>query len=279
MSRPSIFARFTDNALASAGAAVAVSPAVMDTYDKDTLLTHRPSARVRWDLPSPNAVSLHFTWTTAQELALLVLPVINADDGTITFTTTSGFNQTIPNPTMRGSGMSRTLAVRLAGLDSDLARRTTNDCTLTVSGPSADLILGGFVGLYGPERTFVDRDFQWGFRKNPIGYQAEHENAFGTDLVSSYQTQAAVYTLTAPASEDDRTVIDDWLEANFVSGYPVFIWVDPDGRNLPLVCRVLGQPEIIDVYSPDAGSPPSSNRGLIQLSLTVKELAKGEPIA
>lgn len=264
MSRPTIFQRYTDNAIV--GASVGVSPAVMDTYDEDVLLQHRPSSRVRWDLPSPNTVQLTFT-VSSQRVDLLVLPVCNADTSG-TLTSGSGMNVSIPAPTMRPSGMSATLAVDLTLLEPNAAKRTSSSFVLTFSGASAGLILGGFIGLYGPMRSFIDRDFRWGFTKQPIGYQVDQENQAGVDYVSSYDTQAAVYTLTTLASEDDRAEIEDWLDANFVSGYPCFIWVDPDGRNIPLVCRVIGQPEIVDLIN-DA----------IQISITVKELSKGEPVA
>ncbi len=129
-------------------------------------------------------------------------------------------------------------------------------------------MLGGFIGLYGPKRPFIDRDFQWGISRQPIGYATEAVSDRGTDLVYPYRTQANVYTLTTIASEDDADAIDAWIDANFVGGYPAFLWVDPDGRNIPLVCRLGGSPQIVTMYD-----------GAIQITLTVKELSKGKPVA
>lgn len=268
MSRPSLFARFTDNILIGA-ISITATPSPATSYDEDDLALCRPSKRIRWDVTSPNDVTIRVVPNGSKLVDLVVIPVCNAQDGSIVITSSTGLNEDLGLPVIGPSGMSKTLAVDLRELEQDAAKRTSSAWfDVTFSGMSEALLLGGFLGLYGPARPFIDRDFRWGFSESRRGYQAGSENDHGTEYVATRRTQGRSFQLTALGSEADRDVVDDWLDANFVGGLPAFLWIDPGGRNRPIVGRVDGEPTFNDVVD-DA----------IDITMPFRELGKGKPIA
>ncbi len=267
MARPSLFARYDDNVLSDA-LSITATPAPETSYTEDDLSLSRPSKRILWAVPSPNDVTIRIVPNGSKRVDLVAIPVCNAD-GSITITSSTGLNEDLGLPVMSPSGMSRTLAVDLRELEPDAAKRTSSAWfDVTFSGMSEALLLGGFLGLYGPARPFVDRDWRWGFTESPIGYQAVSENDHGTEYVATHRTQGRSFAIAGKVSEADRTVARDWLDANFVGGLPSFLWIDPDGRNIPIVGRVDGAPSLTDEFDE-----------AIEFGLTYRELGKGKPIA
>lgn len=267
MSRPSLFARYDDNIVSDA-LSITATPAPDTSYSESVLVLSRPSKRILWAMPSPNDVTIRIVPNGSKRVDLVVMPVCNAD-GSITITSSTGMSESLGLPAISPSGMSQTLAVDLRELEPDVAKRTSSAWfDLAFSGMSAPLLLGGFLGLYGPARPFIDRDFRWGFTETGRGYQAVAENDHGTEYVATRRTQGRSFVLSSIASEDDRAAIRDWLDANFVSGLSACIWIDPDGRNVPIVGRVDGEYTFTDTYD-----------GAIEIAIPFRELGKGKPIA
>lgn len=266
MARPSLFARYDDNAVI--GAVITATPAPATSYDEDVLALCRPSKRILWALPSPNTVTIRVVPDGSKRVDVVVIPVCNAD-GSIVITSSTGLNANLGLPVITPSGMSKTLAVDLRALEPDEAKRTSSAWfDLTFSGMSDALLLGGFLGLYGPARPFIDRDFRWGFGESRRGYEAASENDHGTEYVATRRTQGRSFQLTALGSEADRDVVDDWVDANFVGGLPAFVWIDPDGRNVPIVGHVDGDVTFTDVVDE-----------AIDITIPFRELGKGKPVA
>lgn len=263
----SLFQAYDDNILV--GSTLSSNPSVMDSYDLQTLLEHRPSRRVRWDVPSPNTVNIRADLSTPKQADLLVIPIWNADAGSsvVTLTNDDGLNVVIPVPAMPSHGIARTLAVDLRALQPNALIRTSNGFNVIVTGNSVALVMGGFLALYGPVRTFSERDFQWGIRRDPLGYAAVHQNNRGAELVQPWRTLGNTYELTAVVTDAERAALIEWAESNFIGGLPCFIWVDPDGRNVPIVGLLKSMPTE-DQFTDAIG-----------ITFTVSELSKGKPVA
>lgn len=268
--RPTLIERYEDNILV--GATVTATPAPMDSYDENTLLTHRPSARVLFGgdgSPGPD-INLRFdldpdAFPAGGRADILVIPVWNAD-GTVTLTNDAGLNETIPLLSLPSNGLPRTLAVDLRVLEPLAATRTSDGFNLIIAGQSEALVMGGAVMLY-TAREFPDRDFRWEFKQRIRGNVIEHVNDHGTDLVYSLRTMNRSIDLTTLASEDDRDALEEWFEANFGRGLPCFVWLDPDGRNRPYFGRVSLTFDESDTW-----------HEAIEISLTIDELGKGKPV-
>lgn len=267
--RPSLFASHIDNALV--GATISVFQNESSGYTIQDLLTHRPSKRIRWPYPSPNDIRIRIVPDGSKQVDLFVLPVSNVD-GEIVLTSSTGLNLTLADvPTINESGMSDTFAVDLRTLASEAQRTSSAWFDVALNNNTAAFQLGGFLGLYGEARPFVDRDFQWGVTELPIGYQAVVENEYGTEYLAAHRTQGTSYELTALISADDKAVVRDWMTANFVSAFPSFVWIDPDGLNVPIVGRVDGVPRFTETYRGDSGEA-------IEVAITYKALGKGKPV-
>lgn len=263
--RPSLLERYEDNILVDA--TLVASPAPMTSYDEATLLTHRPSARVRWGVggsPGPD-VNLRFDLPASARADILVIPVWNAD-GTVTLQSDAGMNVTIPLVAIPTNGLPKTLVVDLRLLDTNASNRTSDGFDLDITGQTVELTIGGAVLLY-TAREFPERDFRWGFTQRSKGNVIEHSNDHGTDLVYALRTINRSIELSTLASEADRTAIEDWFEANFGRGLPGFLWLDPDGRNR----ASFGRAELVLEQS-------DTFEEAIEISLTIDELGKGKPL-
>ncbi len=111
--QPSIFQRYDDDILI--GATVVASPSPMASYSADTLLTHRPADRVRWDSGSPDGTTVELVFTLGAGMGspptnradLLVVPCWNVDGGgspaIVRLTCDGGMDVAIPVPAMMPS--------------------------------------------------------------------------------------------------------------------------------------------------------------------------------
>jgi hypothetical protein len=274
---PSIHQRYGDDILI--GATATSSPAPMATYDDATLLTHRPGDRVRW--PS-GTVSIQFDLGAGSPVGspagdmqadVLVIPCWNVDGGgspsIVTLTSSTGMNVEIPVPAMLPSGIPRTTAADLTVLEPDDAKRTASQFTLTVTGNSVDLIMGGAVMLYGPKRAFTTYDWHVGFTKNQRGYVIRHDNEYGTDLVSPLRTKTRQYVLTTICTEAEALDLELWADANYGSGLPGTIWPIPDVYE-----AFFGRLEDVNAQTIRLGGSDA-----VEVSLTFTEISKGKPVA
>ena len=85
--------------------------------------------------------------------------------------------------------------------------------------------------------------------------------AASTARMYNPDASTSAYTLSAC-----RAAINAWRKANFVGALPSFLWIDPDGRNVPIV----GQADALafgDLYDE-----------AIDVSLTYTALGKGKPV-
>jgi hypothetical protein len=267
MSQASILQRYTDDLLI--GATATSSPAPVTSYSDATLLTHRPSARVRWDLPSPSVIDIHFALAASGRADVLVIPVWNVDAGSsvASLTSGSGMNVPIAVPTMPPSGIPKTTAVDLTVLETDAAKRTSNSFHLIITGNSVPLTMGGAVMLYGPKRELPDRDWQWNFVKRRIAKNSGPVvNDYGEDYVVNLEARLREIDVSILASDADAAEIDDWIDANFGNGLPGLLWVTPEEREA-YFGRIQDTTESTPIFT-DA----------VQRKLTFRELSKGEPV-
>lgn len=268
---PSIFQRYTDNLLI--GASVETTPAPSTTYDADTLLLQQPGSRVLF--PS-GSVSMQFTTgggspSPTGRADLLVIPVWNVDAGSAVarISCAAGMDVAIEVPAMMPSGIPRTTAVDLSVLEPDAAKRTDSVFTIDVTSNSANLIMGGAVLLYGPKRTFTDRDWHWGFTRGQEGKNIVHENDHGTDLVYPRRTMKRHTVLQTLATDDEAEDLELWADANFGNGLPGFLWPVPDkypGR------AMFGRLESVNTQQTEYDDA-------VSMAITFSEISKGKPVA
>lgn len=264
MSRPSLFLGSLDNILRDA--TVTATPDPLDTYEAETVLTQRPSARVRWGSVSPNSVTLRFDLPEARRGDILVVPVWNAESARIT--SGAGMNETITPPAMPRHGIPRITAVDLRALELNSTLRTSNRFDLIIENNTDDVTYGGAVLLYTVEANeFVDRDFRWGFRRRLEAFGIEHKNDHGTDLVNSLRTQQRGADLFTPASEADRALLYTWFEENLGYTQPAFVWVDPDGRDVAFYGRLQKIFQMTDEFHEYVG-----------VGVSIDEIGTGKPL-
>jgi hypothetical protein len=268
----SIHQRFSDNILI--GASVVATPTPLTTYSASTLLTYRPADRVRWGSPgSPNQYRLRFHLSGGspapkQQADVLVIPCSNIS-GSLHLTSDDGMNVSITIPTMLPSGIPRTIAADLTTLDTNASHRTSNAFDLVINGMTTDLIMGGAVLLYGPKRTFTNRDWQYGFQQAQTGYAVRHQNDYGTDLTFPLRTRTRQLTLKTTCSVADALDLELWADTNYGDGLPGFVWPKPGtyegmfGRLQPT------QSQTIRI----------NTTTYVQVGLTFNEISKGKPVA
>ncbi len=277
--QPSIFQRYDDDILLSA--TVVASPSPMASYSASTLLTHRPADRVRWDSGSPDGTSVELVFTLGagvgspptNQADLFVVPCWNVDGGgspaIARLTCDGGMDVAIPVPEMMPSGIPRTTAVDLTLLEPDPSQRTGHVFTLTVTGNSVPLIMGGCVLLYGPKRTFLERDWRVGFQRSQRGAVIAQQNDYLTDLVYPLRTRQRSITLSTICTADEGNDLELWADANFDSGLPGLVWPIPD-----LYEAYFGR--LSDVNSQTIRV--SGNDEANEVSITFTEISKGKPI-
>ncbi len=279
---PSIFQRYTDDLLI--GATVTASPTPMATYSADTLLTHRPADRVRWDAVSPNIYEIQFDLginagsplgspSGDQQADILVIPCWNVDGGTspsvVRLTSSTGMDVEIAVPAMLPSGIPRTTAADLTVLETDTAKRTASQFTLIIEGNSVPLIMGGCVLLYGPKRTFTDRDWLTGFQRAQTGFKVAHQNEYGTDLVFPLRTRQRSYTVSTICTAQEAEDLELWADANFDAGLPGLIWPIPDVYE-----AYFGRLADVNTQTIRVGGNDDAN----EFALTFTEISKGKPV-
>lgn len=270
---PSIHARYDDNILI--GGSVSSDPDPMATYDIDTLMTHRPGDRVRWGAPgSPDDYRIRFVLgggspTPEQRADVLVIPCSNID-GTLTLESDAGMNVAIALPTSMPSGIPRTIAADLTLLDTNATHRTSGAFDLVINGNSENLIMGGAVLLYGPKRTFEDRDWRFGFTRAMRSYVVRHDNEYGTDLVSTLRTRTRSIAVSTLCTDAEALDLEEWADANFGSGLPGLIWPIPDVYE-----AYFGRLE--DVHTQTIKVEGANDA--VEVSLTFTEISKGKPVA
>lgn len=253
------------------GADVVSTPQPLISYSDSTLKSLTPSARVLW---AAGNVSIRVDPAASQLLDVLVIPVCNAVGATIALVTDAGANITIPSPVALGPYMSATLAVDLRVLEPVDAKRTsgnTDGFALNFSGLSAPLILGGAIMVYGPARPLVNYGYQWGFKKNPRGASSLLYSESDVQYLTARRTMLRSYDLSAFASAADRTIVDEWSEANFIGALPSFTWMTPSVRNVP----IFG---IVKDFSITEDSGGANSDAAILIGIKFEELNKGKPI-
>lgn len=271
--QPSLFQRYDDNILI--GCSVSSDPDPMATYSIDTLLTHRPADRVRFGSPgSPADYRIRFSLgggspSPAQRADLLVIPCANID-GTLTLESDTGMSVAITLPSAMPSGIPRTIAADLSLLETDATKRTSNAFDLVVNGNSADLILGGAVLLYGPKRTFDERDWRFGFTRSMRGRVIAHENDYGTDLVLARRTRTRSITVSTLCTDAEALDLENWADANFGSGLPGLLWPIPDQYE-----AYFGRLEDVHTQKVKVEGAPDA----VDITLTFAEISKGKPVA
>ncbi len=278
---PSIFQRYTDDLLI--GATVTASPSPMATYTEATLLTHRPADRVRWD-GSPTDVEIQFDLginagsplgspSGDQQADLLVIPCWNVDGGTspslVRLTSSTGMDVEITVPVMLPSGIPRTTAADLTVLEPDATKRTASQFTLIIAGNSVPLIMGGCVCLYGPKRTFIDRDWRAGFQRSQQGYIVRHQNDYGTDLVFPLRTRTRALVMSTMCTADEAEALELWADANFDAGLPGLIWPIPD-----LYEAYFGRLADVNTQTIRVEGQVDAN----EVAVTFTEISKGKPV-
>lgn len=267
MPLPSIFQRYADNILL--GATVETTPAPSSTYDADTLLSMQPSSRVRFGAAT---VLMRFflgggSPAPTQRADVLVIPVWNVVSSSVArLSCAAGMDVAIPVPAMMPSGIPRTTAVDLTVLEPDANKRTDNVFDLDVIGNTDDLIMGGAVLLYGPKRTFADRDWHWGFSKSQTGRAIVHDNDYGTDLVYPRRTRTRSLSVQTIATDADAEALELWADANFGNGLPGLLWPIPDRHE-----ALFGRLEATNVQTVDFEEA-------VSIALTFAEISKGKPV-
>lgn len=270
MAQPSIFQRYADNLLI--GATVATTPSPSSTYDEDTLLTQQPASRV---LFGSGTVQMQFTVAGGSPLTpvradVLAIPVSNIDVA-LRVQTDGGMDVSITPPTMMPSGIPRTLAADLSVLEPDATKRAFTVLTLTVTSNSVHLIMGAAVLVYGPKRTFTDRDWQWGFTRSQDGKAIVHENDYGTDLVYPRRTRIRQVALSTLATDAEADALELWADANFGNGLPGLLWPIPDGSGV-LSEALFGRLESVH-------SQQTEYTDAVHVAITFTEISKGKPVA
>ncbi len=277
--QPSSFQRYDDDILI--GATVVASPSPMASYSAATLLTHRPADRVRWDSGSPDGTTVELAFTLGAGMGspptnradLLVVPCWNVDGPSspsiVRLTCDGGMDVEIPIPAMMPSGIPRTTAADLTILEPDPSKRTGSLFTITVTGNSEPLIMGGCVLLYGPKRTFIDRDWRVGFQRSQRGAVIAQQNDYLTDLVYPLRTRQRSITLSTMCTADEANDLELWADANFDSGLPGLVWPIPDQYE-----AYFGR--LSDVNSQTIRV--SGNEEANDVGITFTEISKGKPV-
>lgn len=271
--KASLHQRYADNILIGAG--VSSSPSPMATYSEATLLTHRPGDRVRW---SSGTVTIHFTIggspSTPARADLLVIPVWNVDaggsPGVAVLESDAGMSVPIDVPEMLPSGIPRTTGVDLTVLEPDESKRTSDGFDLIITGNSENLIMGGAVLLYGPKRSFIERDWHFGFGRTQRYFSTVHENDYGTDLVSTRRTRQRSYQLSTICTDAEALEFEQMIDANLGNGLPATLWPIPDVYE-----AFFGRFE--EAFTQRIKTDGAEDA--VEFSLTFTEISKGKPVA
>lgn len=207
------------------GAVVTSDVAPAASYSLDTLLSLRPSTRVRFEV---DTVTITFTLDDPAEVDLFALPMSNLSGAVLTLTNGSGLSRAITLAAVRRNGIPYTTIVDLSIATPSAVTRTSDVWNLEIAGNAADVILGGCVWLGSPLEA-LGHNYSWGSRGRAKHGTTSIENDYLAEYVTNKRTFRQEFELNlASATDADRAIVLGWNHANFGRGYPSVLWMDPD---------------------------------------------------
>ncbi len=130
--------------------------------------------------------------------------------------------------------------------------------------------MGGAVLLYGPKRTFTDRDWRYGFNRSAQYFTIAHENVYGTDLVYPRLTKRRHLQMTTLCTAAEALDLEEWADDTFGSGLAGLMWPIPDVYEAFFGRMEDVQTQKIKVENLDDA---------VEVSVNFSEISKGKPVA
>lgn len=259
MSVTTIYAKGSDNIL---DGVTPTGTAPSSTYSLATLALMQPAARVRW---GTGTVSLVFTLGASALGDILVIPAHNVDAGAtvLVLSNGSGLSQAITVPADQANGLPSTIAIDLKALVPLDATRTSNVWTLTFTGNTANLTLGGAIAIFGPKRT-LSPNIRYEFSVAEVAGRLQTVNDHLTRYIVNMRT--AEVQVQAKTRTNSLSTVRDWFLANAAGTSPGLLWVSTLPAYFGIwsntfdATNVIGKTDEYDV------------------SITFIELSKGKPI-
>lgn len=264
MADETLYARGGDNIL---DGITPTGTAPSTTYSLATLALMQPAARVRYGSTS---ISVVFTLGVAAQGDVLVIPVHNLDEGggspasVLQLTNNNGLSVNVPIPADQANGLPSTIVLDLTELVPSDSTRTATVWTLTITGNSVDVTLGGAIAIFGPKRVLLP-DIGWGFSLQEQAGQSQTINAHLTRYIVNLRT--AERTIVAAIRTSDLAGVRAWFQENGAGAEPGLLWTQLDGHD-----AYLG---IWDAKFQSVNVPGTE---YYDIALTFVELSKGKPV-
>lgn len=185
------------------------------TFALSTLASGDPAQRVRW---GSGSASITFTAPSPKTGGVLILPVSNADagSGVVTLSNAAGLSVAVPIPVHTRNGIPRTAALDF----SDQGNLTSNAWTLAFSGNSANLIVGGGIGIY-PRKAFPG--IRWDFAYKHKQAALDEMNAYLHRRRFPFRTSERMLQCSTWIDSDELAELDDVISGG-IGTKPGFVW-------------------------------------------------------
>lgn len=264
MADETIYARGGDNIL---DGITPTGTAPSTTYSLATLALMQPAARVRFGATS---ISLVFATPGAEQGDVLVIPVHNLDEGggspasVLQVTNSSGLSLNVPIPANQANGLPSTIVLDMTEGEPDAAKRRPTSWTLTVTGNSVNVTLGGAIAIFGPKRV-LDPDIGWGYSLQEQAGQAQTINAHLTRYIVNHRT--AERSIVASIRTTDLVGVRNWFQENGAGTMPGLLWA-----------QLTGIDAFLGIWDAKFQATNVPGTEYYDISLTFTELSKGKPV-